>query len=575
MTAARPYRLGRLVDRAARMPVAAEQSGPARRPLWIYTLDPAQSRLDGAHERVFVPYEELRPGPAGARFEVDPYDHVAGVRYRAADLDDAGSLIDSGHRPSPTDPCFHQQMVYAVAVRVYESFRAALGRDLAWGFSRGDGNGDGCLRLVPHGLDGPNAHYDKHAGEIRFGYFDTRRGDAGPSRQHEYIFTCLSHDVIAHEVTHALLDGIRSHFTEPSNRDVLAFHESFADIVALLHHFTYREVVRAALREAGGELGRAGMLLYLARELGAAVDQGRPALRTAVDLEEEGGILRYDDAGRSPHALGRALTRAVFDAFTTIYKRRTERYVRLVRSGGGMPRASAELREILADEAVKLAGQFLSMIIRAIDYCPPVDLRFGEFLRAMITADRDLVPDDPLAYREAWVEAFRRRRIFVDQVPNLSEDALLWRPPEREVVIPRLAFAELRFTGDPGHPSGVEEIRAQAHALGAAVTRPGNGDLFGLAAPGDKRLDGDRVEPPVVESLRTSRRVGPDRQLQFDLVAEITQKRHVRRRGKQPGFTFYGGSTLVIDPFGRVRYAIIKNILANHRLERQRQSLGE
>ena len=48
----------------------------------------------------------------------------------------------------------------------------------------------------------------------------------------ERVFTCLSHDVIAHELTHALLDGMRSHFTIPTQVDVLAFHEAFADLVS-------------------------------------------------------------------------------------------------------------------------------------------------------------------------------------------------------------------------------------------------------------------------------------------------------------------------------------------------------
>ena len=39
----------------------------------------------------------------------------------------------------------------------------------------------------------------------------------------------------------------------------------------------------------------------------------------------------------------------------------------------------------------KVAIQILHMCIRALDYCPPVDLTFGDYLRALITADRDLV----------------------------------------------------------------------------------------------------------------------------------------------------------------------------------------
>ena len=55
------------------------------------------------------------------------------------------------------------------------------------------------------------------------------------------------------------------------------------------------------------------------------------------------------------------------------------------------------------------SGHVLNICIRALDYCPPVDLVFGEYLRALITADADLVPDDKHGYRTAFIEAFRNR----------------------------------------------------------------------------------------------------------------------------------------------------------------------
>ena len=47
------------------------------------------------------------------------------------------------------------------------------------------------------------------------------------------------------------------------------------------------------------------------------------------------------------------------------------------------------------------------MCIRALDYLPPVDVTFGEYLRALITADFDLVADDRYNYRVAFIDAFR------------------------------------------------------------------------------------------------------------------------------------------------------------------------
>ena len=64
---------------------------------------------------------------------------------------------------------------------------------------------------------------------------------AEPITKGQRVFTCLSHDIIAHEVTHAIIDGIRTYFTQPSNPDVLAFHEAFADLAALFNHFVAKK----------------------------------------------------------------------------------------------------------------------------------------------------------------------------------------------------------------------------------------------------------------------------------------------------------------------------------------------
>ena len=77
----------------------------------------------------------------------------------------------------------------------------------------------------------------------------------------------------------------------------------------------------------------------------------------------------------------------------------------------------------------------------------------------MVTADYDLVPDDPLAYREALIDAFARRGVYPDNVKSLSEDALLWRSPQLHLSpVTALHFANLRFAGDPGRAAGSAQV---------------------------------------------------------------------------------------------------------------------
>ena len=90
------------------------------------------------------------------------------------------------------------------------------------------------------------------------------------------------------------------------------------------------------------------------------------------------------------------------------------------------------------------------------------------------------------------------------------------------------------------------------------------------------------VEPEMPIQARTFHevhRVGPNGELLFDMVAELTQHRDVRvdPENEEAGtFKFVGGTTVIVDQSGLVRYAIRKGIGdpredgQNRRLEQQR-----
>src|SRR5262249_42868364 len=128
--------------------------------------------------------------------------------------------------------------------------------------------------------------------------------------------------------------------------------------------------------------------------------------------------------------------------------------LRLATGGTGVLQPGAihpDLVRRLAGEAAKSAQHVLTMCIRALDYSPPTDITFGEYLRAVITADHHLAPKDKLNYRVSFLNAFQRRGIFPPGISTMSLDSLLWRSPEEEDPPPSEALLRcLDRLRDPG-----------------------------------------------------------------------------------------------------------------------------
>ena len=94
------------------------------------------------------------------------------------------------------------------------------------------------LRIYPHALREANAYYSPEKVALLFGYFNANDDNTGEQLPGGMVFTCLSQDIVAHETTHALLDGMHRKFVNATNPDVLAFHEGIrrrSRPVAALH----------------------------------------------------------------------------------------------------------------------------------------------------------------------------------------------------------------------------------------------------------------------------------------------------------------------------------------------------
>jgi hypothetical protein len=623
-------------------PVAA----PAFRRLRGYAFDPSLSQqLDTAlvnHVVFKVPWEDsaerlqvrsgerdsgededghvdqlgLSKGPVGEYVEVIDYDPASNCFYAPINLDSPLVLAQDGLAPTEGNPQFHQQMVYAVAMTTIRNFERALGRYAFWApHLPRDADGNVLrvnpnnpmedfvqrLRIYPHALREANAYYSPTKKALLFGYFVSEPSTGSePHFAGGTVFTCLSHDVIAHETTHALLDGMHRRYTEPTNPDSLAFHEAMSDIVALFQHFSFPEVLRHQIARTRGDLNSENELGRLASQFGRGVGL-HGALRDFIgQIDGQTGQWRPHKPDprdyqrlEEPHERGAILVAAIFDAFLSIYRTRVADLYRIATSGTGVLPEGAihpDLVNRLAQEAAKSAQHVLNMCVRALDYTPPVDITFGDYLRAIITADSDLVPDDDLNYRVAFIEAFRSRGIYPRDVKTLSIDSLRW-PVARDLQYAsrgakfvdslRKYMADLRNLGASRRSYYKQskllaaELQAWLHSKdsfwapffeeatsNALHFTP---DLEGL----DGRAGGGDVARFELHSVRPAQRVGPDGDTLNHAVVSITQQ---RKNLVMEGIHFRGGATLIFNlDSGRLQYAITKGINDQARLERQRQ----
>jgi len=588
---------------------AAPIHHPVFRRLRGYAFDPSISiKLDtmSINQIVYkVPWEDaLSKGPVGEYLEVVDYDPPSSAFYAPVDLADPWLIAQDGLAPSIGNPQFHQQMTYAVAMTTIRNFEQALGRRIQWRtHSSQDGDGKYTetyvprLRIYPHAIREANAFYNPQKKALMFGYFTATNQNPGTHLSGGTVFTCLSHDIIAHETTHAILDGIQRRFMENTHPDALAFHEAFADIVALFQHFSFPEVLRQQIARTRGDLGTQNLLGQLAQEFGVAIGNYN-TLRDAI-----GGINPETNTWEplapdpkdyinitEPHARGSILVAAVFDAFTQIYKIRTADLMRIASGGTGVLSSGAlhpDLVNRLAMEAARAAQQVLLMCIRALDYCPQVELTFGDYLRALITADTDIVPDDDLGYRVAFIEAFQRRGIYPQDVRNLSIESLCWTPPLDSVtqdfarIAKNLDFIPDRsrlFTDRFNTYSEMAHYRAELHNYirdhledRAAFER-----LTGLALSAESQpaFLPAGMDPQLkfeVSSLYPVQRIGPDGDLLNHMFFSITQQILIPANPQDPTsmtIPFRGGCTLVLDmDSGQLLYRIAKPINDPDRLK--------
>jgi len=357
-------------------------------PFTTYMQDPAVAKDNPAlafNEKLRVDWEPgLADGPTSARFAVVDFNADADELTPPAEWDEKRQTFIIGDQvidqATAHLPQFHQVSVWATLQRALEFFEdaPALGRRIPWGFK---GN---RLIVVPRAGYGENAYYDRSTKSLQFYYF----GSAP-----DFVYTCLSADIVNHEFGHAVLDGIRPLYNEGSLVQTGAFHEFVGDLTAILLTLHNGELRRYLADQTEGDITKADAIGSIAEEFGKNVT-GRPYLRTAKNEEKMSAVR----GAASAHRVSEVLTGAMFDILVELEKHyRSE------------PATSPREAFWYATDRMQRTA------IQPLDLLPPVDVTFRDYALAVCRSQQLSDPIDPEGYYGMLIKVFRNREILSEE----------------------------------------------------------------------------------------------------------------------------------------------------------------
>jgi hypothetical protein len=141
-----------------------------------------------------------------------------------------------------------------------------------------------------------------------------------------------SPDVICHEMGHGVLDSLRPQLFDAQTIEAPAFHESFADMSALLSALQVPSFRAKLLSDTGGNINRSSRWSRLAEQLGSAIRQVQPdavdpdCLRNAcnsffyTDPQELSPNSPASQLSSEPHSFSRVFTGAFFEILAGIFQ---------------------------------------------------------------------------------------------------------------------------------------------------------------------------------------------------------------------------------------------------------------
>lgn len=298
------------------------------------------------------------------------------------------------------DPRQNTAIAFAMAAKTVHTFQEVFG-EVKWAFKYDQ------LAINANGGKDLNAFYARNQGTVNF--FQ----DEDPIFGHP-VHSGASGEIVAHEVGHALLDGIRPEYLQAWRADVGAFHEAFSDVLAMHMTLMDERVIKRVAVQTGGDLNRPNIVAHMAEELAQAMNNragkdstGGDFLRNANNqftwaepksLPKKGGP---NELGWSKHSFSRLWTGAHYDVLKAMVAQHME--------------AGAN-----AETALRASNEeLLKMTANLLREAPRGDFTFRDMAIAFVRSDKI---HNQGQRAELIEEVFRARKILPEDLdPEVFE----------------------------------------------------------------------------------------------------------------------------------------------------------
>lgn len=296
-----------------------------------------------------------------------------------------------------------------------------LGRRLVWAFDAPQ------LLVIPRAGQWENAFYERETHSLQFFYFTSKKD------HRKIIYSSLSRDIVSHETAHAILDGIAPDLYDALTPQSLALHEAVADLTAVLMAFRSHNLVPAILRDTEGSITESTAFSSIAEEFGSARDPLGEAqhLRSLFNDKTLAGVSKV-----SPHELSEVLSGALYTVMVKLHEDLKERYAQEPEFvNKERPQYAASYKALGVG-----VSRFSGLILRALDYLPPGDVSFADYGRAIIAADKGLLPEGE--QEREWIKEEFVKRGIVGHASDLDVEMNYEYEPLAKIDLPSLVDSD-------------------------------------------------------------------------------------------------------------------------------------